>query len=156
MGEVRDLVIDDGLKTYRIVNKQGEELGVFKLNPADISIAYRYDDFIEYLNNLMPSLEGEGSEVEAMRKAEEGVKEKMNELFHADVSGKFFSIMSPFSPLASGEFFIENVLAVLGGVIEQELGVRTKKLNARLQKHVGKYQPDYHRNYNANRRKRNK
>ena len=47
--------------------------------------------------------------------------------------------MGPFSALASGELFVENVLASIAKVIENELSIRTKRVQRRMNKYVAKY-----------------
>lgn len=47
-------------------------------------------------------------------------------MFGAPVSESFFKITSPFTILDSGEMFAEQIITVIGGIIEKELDAREK------------------------------
>ncbi len=132
------IVIDDGSKVYDIVNKNGKWLGKFEFRPADTNIIKRYEEVVEFYNNYKVS-EGKELTVEERNKIEKEVIDKMSYLIGADAEEAFFTILGAFSPLASGEFFIENVLKSISKVIEQELAVRTSKVQRRVNKYVAKY-----------------
>ena len=76
---------------------------------------------------------------EAIRTAEKEMIEKMSYLIGGDAGEAFFTILGPFSVLASGELFIENVLGAIAKVIEREMSIRTKKVQRRMNKYVAKY-----------------
>lgn len=154
MEEIRDIIIDDGVQTYRIKNQRGQEIGTFDINPADLDMVRRFEEVAAYLDGLSVELEKEDAE-KAFEKATEEIKEKFDYLFKADVSKSFFAVMNPFTPLASGEFFIENVIDAIGKVVQEVFKVRTRKVNARVNKYTDKYQqPNYHRNYNSRDKRR--
>ena len=132
------IVIDDGSKIYDIVNKNGKWPGKFEFRPADTNIIKRYEEVVEFYNNYKVS-EGKELTVEERNKVEKEVIDKMSYLIGADAEEAFFTILGAFSPLASGEFFIENVLKSISKVIEQELAVRTSKVQRRVNKYVAKY-----------------
>lgn len=132
------IVIDDGSKIYDIVNKNGKRLGKFEFRPADTNIIKRYEEVVEFYNNYKVP-EGKDLTVEERNKVEKEVIDKMSYLIGADAEEAFFTILGAFSPLASGEFFIENVLKSISKVIEQELAVRTSKVQRRVNKYVAKY-----------------
>lgn len=129
------IVIDDGSKVYTIENKKGKVLGKFEFRPSDTNIVQRYEEVVEYFNGFkLP----ENTEA-AMKAAEKEMAEKMSFLIGADAGAAFFSIMGPFSALASGELFVENVLNAIANVIERELSIRTKRVQSRMNKYVAKY-----------------
>lgn len=132
------IVIDDGSKIYDIVNKNRKRLGKFEFRPADTNIIKRYEEVVEFYNNYKVP-EGKDLTVEERNKVEKEVIDKMSYLIGADAEEAFFTILGAFSPLASGEFFIENVLKSISKVIEQELAVRTSKVQRRVNKYVAKY-----------------
>lgn len=140
MGNV--IKIDDGYKTYDIVNQDDKLLGQFSFNPSDTNIIHRHAEVVEALEKLEMDISSKVEEKslnEAFKEIETVVYEKINYLLDADVSEKFFSIMGPFSPLASGQFFIETVLDAIGQAISAETGARVKKINSKIQKHTSKY-----------------
>ena len=128
--QTNDIIIDDGSKVYNIKNKQGKILGRFEFRPSDTNIVHRYDEVVDFFNNF--TLPDNADEVYKL--AEKEMTEKMSYLIGGDAGEAFFSIMGPFSALASGELFVENVL----GAISES--VRTKKVQRRMNKYVSKYQ----------------
>lgn len=133
--QTNDIIIDDGSKVYNIKNKRGEILGKFTFRPSDTNIVNRYEEVVEFFNSFkMP----EDTE-QAIKVAEKEMTEKMSYLIGGDAGEAFFSIMGPFSALASGELFVENVLGAVANVIERELSVRTKRVQRRMNKYVAKY-----------------
>ena len=132
------IVIDDGSKIYDIVNKNGKRLGKFEFRPADTNIIKRYEEVVKFYNSYNVP-EGKDLTVEEQNKIEKEVIDKMSYLIGADAEEAFFTILGAFSPLSSGELFIENVLKSISKVIEQELAVRTSKVQRRVNKYVAKY-----------------
>lgn len=132
-----DIIIDDGVKVYNIKNLRGKMLGTFEFRPADTNIVNRYEEVVDFFNNLSIP-ESENAE-ETVKEIEKQVVEKMDYLIGGDSKAAFFSIMGAFSVLASGELFFENVLGAVAKVIEREFSVRTKKLQRRMNKYVAKY-----------------
>lgn len=134
--QTNDIIIDDGSKVYNIKNKQGKILGRFEFRPSDTNIVHRYDEVVDFFNNF--TLPDNADEVYKL--AEKEMTEKMSYLIGGDAGEAFFSIMGPFSALASGELFVENVLGAISKVIEREMSVRTQKVQRRMNKYVSKYQ----------------
>ena len=140
MGNV--IKINDGYKTYDIVNQDDKLLGSFSFNPSDTNIIHRYAEVVEALEKLELDISAKKDETsldEAFKAVEAVVYEKINYLLNADVAENFFSIMGPFSPLASGQYFIESVIDAIGQAISAETGARVKKINSKIQKHTSKY-----------------
>lgn len=140
MGNV--IKINDGYKTYDIVNQDNKLLGSFSFNPSDTNIIHRHAEVVEALEKLELDISAKKDETsldEAFKAVEAVVYEKINYLLNADVAENFFSIMGPFSPLASGQYFIESVIDAIGQAISAETGARVKKINSKIQKHTSKY-----------------
>lgn len=133
--QTNDIIIDDGSKVYNIKNKQGKLLGRFEFRPSDTNIVKRYEEVVNFFNNFTVPEDTE----QAIQTAEKEMTDKMSYLIGGDAGEAFFTIMGPFSALASGELFIENVLSAIAKVIEKELSVRTKKVQSRMNKYVAKY-----------------
>ena len=121
--QTNDIIIDDGSKVYNIKNKRGEILGKFTFRPSDTNIVNRYEEVVDFFNSFKIPEDTD----QAIKVAEKEMKDKMSYLIGGDAGEAFFSIMGPFSALASGELFVENVLGAVANVIERELSVRTKK-----------------------------
>ena len=133
--QTNDIIIDDGSKVYNIKNKNGKFLGKFEFRPTDTNIIKRYEDVVDFFDNFSAP---ENTD-QAMEVAEKEVIEKISYLVGADSKETFFSILGPFSLLASGEIFVENILIAISNVIEQEMNVRTKKVQRRANKYTAKY-----------------
>ena len=136
------ITINTGFKTYDLVNEKDELLGQISFNPSDVNIAQRYKKVVEELEKMdiseKPSNETEDL-IESIRKVDEIIYEKINYLTNADIAETLFSIMGPFSPMPTGQYFVEYIMEVIGNIITQETGARVKKMNKRIQKHTSKY-----------------
>ena len=133
--QTNDIIIDDGSKVYNIKNKRGEILGKFTFRPSDTNIVNRYEEVVDFFNSFKIPEDTD----QAIKVAEKEMKDKMSYLIGGDAGEAFFSIMGPFSALAAGELFVENVLGAVANVIERELPVRTKRVQRRMNKYVAKY-----------------
>lgn len=133
------IVVDRGLEEYTIEDKKGNVLGKFEMNPSDMEMAKRYEEVAEAVSHIMDSVDERKDIVDILTEAEDKLSEQIDYLFNAKVSQNFFSITSPFTVLASGEFFIENVLNAIGGLIEAETGKRFKKIQSKVVKYTVKY-----------------
>lgn len=135
------IIIDDGLKTYELVNKDKKVLGKISFNPTDVNIAKRYEEVVEQFEKLDININTEDPEeiTKELKKVDEIIYEKVDYLVDADVADTLFSIMGPYSLMSSGQFYIEYIMEVIGKIISQETGVRVKKMTKRIQKHTNKY-----------------
>lgn len=134
--------VNDGFKTYDIVNQDDKLLGQFSFNPSDTNIIHRHEEVVnalEKINLNISSNDEEKSLSEAFKEVESVVYEQINYLLDSDVAESFFSIMGPFTPLANGEFFVETVIDAIGQAIQIETGERVKKVKAKINKHTKKY-----------------
>lgn len=129
--------INDGSKSYEIVNQNDKVLGTFTFNPSDMNIVEKYNDVVKNLKMAIEKM-GEGNDA-ALIEASSLLRDKMDVLFGEDTSKTFFSITGPLTPLANGQLFIESVLEGIGAVIETEMKVRVEKVRGRMDKYTEKY-----------------
>lgn len=129
--------INDGSKSYEIVNQNDKVLGVFTFNPSDMNIIDKYNDVVESLKTATEKM-STGKE-EGLTEASSLIREKMDILFGEDTSKTFFSITGPLTPLSNGQLFVENVLEEIGAIVEKEMNVRVKKVRERMDKYTEKY-----------------
>lgn len=133
-----DIVIDDGSRIYNIKNKRGEILGKFTFIPSDVDgLVERYDHSVSVFQELENSI-GKDSDKKTLLEARNKIMKAIDDLFNADVSGAFFSITGPFTPLESGEFYVVNIIKAVQAVIEKETGRRLQKVD-RASKYTQKY-----------------
>ena len=132
------ITFNTGAKSYEIVDQDGNELGVFRFIPADAGILKRYKEAAAFFSGINDRIKNKDFE-EILPELEKEAGEKIDLLFGASVSEGFFKITSPFTIIDSGETFAEQIITVIGGIIEKELSEREKKQQARIDEYVAKY-----------------
>lgn len=137
-GQNKRIVIDDGRKVYDIYNQRNEKIGQFVFSPADMGIVERYDHAVNEFDDIQNTMGNDGG-AEVIKLASDRMKKEIDALFDADVSGSFFSHISPFSLLESGEFYVVNVLNAVKGIVEIETGARLNRAKTRASKYTQKY-----------------
>lgn len=134
--------IDSGLQTYDVVDKDGRLFCQITFNPSDTGIAERYAEVKRQLTSLRKDF-GKRAEkktiVEQLNELDTIVYEKIDYLLGANVSESIFSIMGPFSPLSSGQFFFENVLSAISQIIQSESEQNVEKAREKVSKYTKKY-----------------
>ena len=130
--------INDGTKTYEIVNQDDVVKGTFTFNPSDANIVKRYNDVMEQLRKYADEVKDEEDTSEKFIEAQNKVVELMNELTGADTS-PFFSICGALSLMENGNVYAENVLEWIGAVIEKETKKRIKRMDAQANKYLENY-----------------
>ena len=133
------IVVDRGLEQYTIEDKNGTVLGKFEMNPADVELVKRYEHVAESVSHIADDLDDSKDIVDIVKEMEEKLNKQIDYLFNSNVSQSFFSITSPFTVLANGEFFVENVLNAIGKLIEEETGKRFEKVQTKIGKYTSKY-----------------
>lgn len=136
----KEVIVDSGLCTYDIKDKEGRLLGQFTFNPSDTDIVKRHEKVVSAFEKMeIPDMNGENL-VKGLEKIDSFIYEQINYLLDSkEVAESFFSIMGPLSPLASGQFFVESVLDAIGQAIQNETGERVKKISGKIRKHTSKY-----------------
>ena len=132
------VVVQTGAKTYQIADQDGNDLGVFRFIPSDAGILKRYKEAAAFFAGINDRIKGKDFE-EILPELEKEAGEKIDLLFGAPVSEKFFKITSTFTVLESGETFAEQIITVIGGIIEKELEAREKAQQERVRKYIAKY-----------------
>lgn len=133
------IVVDRGLEQYTIEDKNGTVLGKFEMNPADLELVKRYEHVAEAVSHIADDVDESKDIVDIVKEMEEKLNKQIDYLFNSNVSQSFFSITSPFTVLANGEFFVENVLNAIGKLIEAETGKRFEKVKTKINQYTSKY-----------------
>ncbi len=137
------IVVDDNLKEYEVVNRQGVVLGTFLINPTDFNIAARAEEAIGRIEGIMSEM-GEDPEsdvessLEELKKAGDDARREIDYIFNANASETFFAKVNPFS-LVDGKFYIENVISAVQAVIKKEFNAELKRSKTRISKYTEKY-----------------
>ena len=128
--------IDDGLKTFEIVNKDGDHILDISLNPSDTGIIARVNAVVEALNAYKP--DGDDAE-KAITEMDELLIQKMDDLLMADTRGTLFSKCAPLSMLDNGNTYIEEILNNLTPALEKITKTRAAKMEKRMAKYTAAY-----------------
>lgn len=133
--------INDGSKTYDIQNQNGEIVASVTFKPNDFNILRRVDAVVEEMEKIIESIKDIPPSAKAISEKEDVLKNKINDLFGADVTTPFFDILGAFSPVGKGRLFVEDVLEKLIGIVRSEYDNETakekEKLNEYLEEYVG-------------------
>lgn len=152
---INGIVVDDGSVKESILNKQGEEIGVFYFRPTDVGMIDRYNkmasDFdkitapLEHVNINPDGTVDEKNEAEAaaMKEAVDRLYEACNYLFDGNFSEAFFGKMHPFSPV-NGRFYCENALDAVGKYISRQFDREVIKVNNRVNRYTHGYKTGKH------------
>jgi len=128
---MKDIIIDDGSLKAVIKNKQGKELGILYFNPSDMGMMERWDEFIDKMNDISDINDDNFKEVS------DEIVTNINDMFKGAES--FFEITHPLSMTNNGDFYFENVVEVLGGIVEDITNERIEKKLKKIKKVTGKY-----------------
>ena len=150
------IVVDDGSVRESILNKHGEEIGVFYLRPTDVGMIDRYNKMAADFDKITAPLENvninpDGSvdekneaEMAAMEEAVKRLYDACNYLFDGNFSEAFFGKMHPFSPV-NGRFYCENALDAVGKYISRQFDREVTKVNNRVNRYTHGYKTGKHK-----------
>ena len=150
------IVVDDGSVRESILNKHGEEIGVFYFRPTDVGMIDRYNKMAADFDKITAPLENvninpDGSvdekneaEMAAMEEAVKRVYDACNYLFDGNFSEAFFGKMHPFSPV-NGRFYCENALDAVGKYISRQFDREVTKVNNRVNRYTHGYRTGKHK-----------
>jgi len=150
------IVVDDGSVRESILNKHGEEIGVFYFRPTDVGMIDRYNKMAADFDKITAPLENvninpDGSvdekneaEMAAMEEAVKRLYDACNYLFDGNFSEAFFGKMHPFSPV-NGRFYCENALDAVGKYISRQFDREVTKVNNRVNRYTHGYKTGKHK-----------
>lgn len=133
--ETMTLSVDTGSILVNIDDK-GDIIGQFRFNPADLDIVKRYKSVINAMNSIELSENPSDEEIFA---ATDEIKKQFDYLLNYNVSDEIFKKANPLTPVANGDFYCENVLEGIRGIIEKKTEERLEKKTAKIQKATAKY-----------------
>ena len=139
MNNTQNIIIDDGLKHFKLSNNEGEVFAELAFNPADTSIIERYDSVVDAFNEI--KLKGDTPEERKafIQAVSNKFKEQFDYLLNRDNSDALFKVYSPVTVFGNGDFFAEVLLRQTAKIIEQEYNVRLQKRAKRIEKYTKKY-----------------
>lgn len=133
--EILTLHVDTGAQIINIDDK-GEIIGQFRFNPADLDIIRRYPKVVDSLNAM--KLPDDPTDEQFFAATDE-IKRQFDYLLNYNVSDELFSKCNPLTPVSNGDFYCENVLDGIAGIIERVMKQRVEKKKAKIQKITAQY-----------------
>lgn len=143
------IIVDDGSRRVPIENLEGKEIGFFTFHPTDLGIIERFNAMAERFDSVvepLAALEANGEEldifapqnVDAVNAARDRLFAEVNTLLGSDDAAEaFFGSMHPFSPV-DGDFYCNQVLALLGDYIGKQFSRETKAMSKKAKKYLKK------------------
>lgn len=135
MAEVMTLNVDTGAILVDI-NDKGEIIGRIRFNPNDLDIARRYESVVAALEGIQVP---ENAGMEDILGVTDEIKRQIDYLLNANVSAEVFAKCNPLTLTANGDFYVENVMEGIAGLIEKTTNQRLAKKRAKIQKATAKY-----------------
>lgn len=121
-----------GIETYDIVDKKGKLIVQIVIDPSDVNIVQRYTEVIQDINKTKKELikgakKTRGKFIKCLEEANKQAFERINYLLGDEVAKALLSVMGAFSPMPSGQFYVEYILDIIGGIIDKEIGLNATK-----------------------------
>lgn len=139
MGKVYDTKIDDGIATFTFTNNSGEVFSEFKVNPADVGIAARVEETMEFWDTLEDKFNASNSPSD-IKKLNDQIEDQFRYILGAKACEKLFSnLITATTILPSGDLFAFVVLDKLIAYITPELKKRNEKSQKAVEKYTAKY-----------------
>lgn len=137
MADTSKLILDVDTGAVEVeIRDKGETIGTFKFNPNDADIIKRYEHMVEALQKLeIPEDVGE----ETIFMVSDEIKKQMDYLLNYNVADSIFSKCNPLTLTTSGDFYCEDVLEKIAGIIEKVTKQRIDKKKAKIKKATVKY-----------------
>lgn len=138
------LQIDTGLKTYDILDTDGNVTGTVRFNPADPGIAARWKSAEPEIQQLaqaaQQSDQDEDATVALLMEADQKIKSLFDYAFGAKVSQAFFGGQSAFGICDDGALVLEHVINALAPVLESSMKSGMEAVQQRAKSHTAPYQ----------------
>lgn len=137
MAEVMKLKVETGAVTVEVEDERGKVIGSFDFNPADSNILKRYGAVVDFFNGLSQK-DGltEEEQVEELNRIQDQIGEQFDALLGYKVSDGLFGACGPLTVTKNGDFYFEQLLEKIGGLIESVTQKRIDKKLAKIRKAV--------------------
>ena len=140
MAETMTLKVDTGAVLIQVENEHGETMGQFEFNPVDSNLLKRYDNAVDFFNSIsFASNLTEEQKFEEVNKLSDEIGKQFDYLLGYKVSEELFSGCGPLTIIKNGDFFFENVLEGIGGIIEKATQQRLNKKLEKIRNATAKY-----------------
>ena len=137
MADTKKLVLNVDTGAVEVeIRDRGETIGTFMFNPNDVDIVKRYEHVMEALQKM--KITEDGGEEEIFKVSDE-IKKQIDYLLNYKVSDSIFCKCNPLTLTTSGDFYCEDVLEKIAGIIENVTKQRIDKKKAKIRKATAKY-----------------
>lgn len=119
-----------------ILDENDKKIGEMRFIPTDVDILERYSSVIEFFNNVKFSKNPTDKE---LIEFSENIKNQFDYLFNYPVANEIFSVCNPLTVIENGDFFFENIMEGIAGLIESILNQRVEKKMKKIRKATAKY-----------------
>lgn len=140
MAERMKLSVNTGAIVIDVENEVGEKLGEFTLNPTDTGILSRRERMAAFLAGVtLPEGQAEAERMEGIKRLDAAIMEQFNLLLAYDVSDGIFGRCAPLTLLKNGEFYYQNVLRGIDGLITKAMEKRVADKLKKVDRATAKY-----------------
>lgn len=138
--ESMKLTVDTGAVRIDVENEKGEKIGEFEFNPSDSNMLNRYESVVDFFNGVQfqDGLSKE-QEYEETKRFCQDIKDQFDFLLGYHVSDGLFDRCGPLTVISNGDFYFENVLDGIVGLMEKINNQRIQKKMEKVRKAVEKY-----------------
>ena len=138
MSEVMKLKVETGAVTVEVEDERGEVIGTFLFNPADSNILKRYGAVVDFFNTQLVERENATDEekVAELNALADDIEAQFDILLGYKVSDGLFGACGPLTVTKNGDFYFEQLLEKIGGLIESVTQKRLDKKLAKIRKAV--------------------
>ena len=131
--------IGNSVMKFTFTDDEGEVFASFRMNPADVKLAKRFQEASEYFETIGDKLPKNASLDDVFQFNEE-LEEKLCYLLGYDAKQSLFGQVSATSIMEDGNMFILHVLNVIAEKLAPELQKRKQSMANAVAKHTEKYQ----------------
>lgn len=136
------LVVDDRKISVPVVNRLGEQIGVFAFDPTDVNMVKRYDEVSDKFAQALQGIE-QGGGLDALNAAGDEIISFLDYVTGGNSREAFFQKVHPLSP-QNGKFYCEQVFEVIGAFIRQSFEAEGAKIGKRVSEHTHGYRTGKH------------
>lgn len=131
--------IGNSVMTFKFTDDDGEVFASFRMNPADVKLAKRFQEVGEYFNDIGNKLPDNAS-IDDVFKLNEELESQICRLLGYDAKQSLFGMISATSIMDDGNMFVLHIMDVITEKVAPELQKRKQSMANAVAKHTSKYQ----------------
>lgn len=133
----RSITVNTGEK-IEVKNSDGELLGFFYFNPADVDMLRKCKEAENSLNGIMEEVKKDKTE-ENLEKLNTEIRKQVEAITSKEAGDIFFKYNSPLSIMADGAMYGLYVFNIICKFIEGEVGDRSNKMKEKFNQYTAQY-----------------